>query len=133
MFKRLIESLTGKPTSTETPAPEAATSLPAQPERPELIPMYDVHGRVVQISRAEWRDKMLLPQLQAKWNNADELYGLIVNALNDGFCTEIDAASRQLVAIDPTVERGHVIRAIVLMKNGALGEAERVLLDASAK
>ena len=133
MFKRLIESLTGKPTSTETPAPEAATPLAAQPEKPELITVYDVHGRVVQISRAEWRDKMLLPQLQAKWNNADELYGLIVNALNDGFCTEIDAASRQLVAIDPNVERGHVIRAIVLMKNGALGEAERVLLDASAK
>jgi tetratricopeptide (TPR) repeat protein len=131
MFKRLIETLTGKPAGSAAPAPTTPPVIHA--EKPELITAYDVHGRAIQITRVDWRDKMLLPQLQAKWNQPDELYGLIVNALNDGFVADVEPASRHLITIDPMVERSHVIRAIVLMKHGPLAEAERVLLDAVAK
>ncbi|MFD0739843.1 tetratricopeptide repeat protein [Lysobacter koreensis] len=133
MFKRLIESLTGKSIGSEAPAHEPAAPSVARAEQSELITAYDVHGREIQITRADWRDKMLLPQLQAKWNQPDELYGLIVNALNDDFVAEIGPASARLIATDPIVERSHVIRAIVLMKHGPLDEAERVLLDATTK
>lgn len=133
MFKRLIKSLTGKPAGNEVPTVAPAAGPVEHPEQSEFITAYDVHGREIQITRVDWRDKMLLPQLQAKWSQPDELYELIVNALNDGFLAEVEPASRQLLAIDPIVERSHVIRAIVLMKNGALDEAERVLFDAGAK
>lgn len=132
MFKRLIENLAGKRAGNATPAP-APAAPPASAEPTELITAYDVHGREIRITRADWRDSMLLPQLQANWNQPDELYGLVVNALNDGFVAEVDPASRHLITIDPIVERGHVIRAIVLMKLGLLDEAERVLLAAAAK
>jgi tetratricopeptide (TPR) repeat protein len=133
VFKRLIESLTGKPAGNVAASRAPVATPEARPEDPELITVYDVHGREIQITRLDWRDKMLLPQLQAKWNEPDELYGLIVNALNDNFFSEVEPASRRLIAIDPIVERSHVIRAIVLMKTGPLDEAERVLLDAVAK
>lgn len=131
MFKRLIESLTSKRVGREAPA--SGPSAPAQAEPPDLITAYDAHGREIQIARADWRDRMLLPQLQAKWNQPDELYGLIVNALNDNFAAEVEPASVRLIAIDPNVERSHVVRAIVQMKQGSLDEAERVLRNAAAK
>lgn len=133
MFKRLIKTLTGKPVRDEASAHSSATPLVAQAGNPERITAYDVHGREVQIARADWRDKILLPQIQAKWEQPDELYSLVVSALNDGFFAEVDEASRRLLAIDPMVERSHVIRAIVLMRQKSLDEAESVLLDATAK
>lgn len=135
MLKRLIQRLTGKPAASERPMPSRQESTPpaAGTSQPELITVYDVHGRELQMTRADWRDRMLLPQLQAKWDEPDALYELIVNALNDEFISEVEPASLRLLAIDPIVERSHVIRAIVLMKFGPLDEAKRVLLDAAAK
>jgi len=119
MFKRLLDKLTG---SKESPAPAE-----------EMITAYDVHGREIRITRSEWRDKMLKPQLDAKWNAPDELYGLVVGALNDGLAAEVDAASEHLLAIDPIAERGHVIRAIVLMELERFEEAKQVLHAAAEK
>ncbi|MGN7725259.1 tetratricopeptide repeat protein [Luteimonas sp. 22616] len=132
MFKRLIQSLTGKPVDSE-PHVTARRDAPSEDAQPQLITVYDVHGRELQVTRTDWRDRMLLPQLATRWNNPDELYQLIVNALNDEFIAEVEPASRRLLEIDPIVERSHVIRAIVLMKHGPLDEAERVLRDAVAK
>lgn len=133
MFKRLVQGLKGKPSGSE------ATLEPAEPQvapadttgKPDqLITAYDVHGREIRITRADWRDRMLLPQLEAKWNDPEALYGLIVNALNDEFIAEVEPASRRLLDTDPIIERSHVIRAIVLMKLGSLDEAERILMRA---
>lgn len=134
MFKRLIKRLTGrKPVGSDAAASVRAPQQASHAEPPQLITVYDVHGREIHITRAEWCEKMLLPQLQAKWNKPDELYSLIVGALNDDFVAEVEPASRHLMTIDPIVERGHVIRAIVLMNLGSLDEAECVLLDATTK
>ena len=133
MFKRLIQSLTGK-SAAKADAPAARPGAdPGSPAPPATITAYDVHGREIQVSRQEWRDRMLLPQLQAHWSEPDALYGLIANALADGFLAEVEPASRQLLAIDPGVERSHVVRAIVLKELGKLDEAERVLGEAVAK
>lgn len=132
MFKRLIQSLAGKPAGPEQPVTARRHATPDDAQ-PQLITVYDVHGRELQVTRTDWRDKMLLPQLETRWSNPDELYQLIVNALNDGFIAEVEPASKRLMEIDPIVERSHVIRAIVLMKHGHFDEAERVLRDAAAK
>lgn len=123
MFKRLMQTLTGKPASAKPPAAVAEAAAPP-------ITAYDAHGRELQITRADWRDSMLLPQIKAMWDQPNELYQLILNALDDGFSAEVDPASQRMLEIDPIVERAHVIRAIVLMQQKRLEQAEQVLRDA---
>jgi tetratricopeptide (TPR) repeat protein len=134
MFKRLLQSLTGKKTSAgpATVTRPVKANVLGEPG-PELITVYDVHGREMQIPRAEWLEKVLKPELRAKWDQPDSLYQLIISALNDGFAIHLDEASARLLAIDPNMERGHVVRGIVLLKLDRLDEAERALRAATAK
>lgn len=111
MLKRLLGRLTKK----ADPAPE------------QLITAYDAQGRELRIPRGEWRDKVLGPNLRSAWDDPDELYRQILAALNDGFVAETDAPSARLLDIDPLPERGHTIRAIVMLQLGRLDEAEAVL------
>ncbi|WP_293764831.1 hypothetical protein [uncultured Aquitalea sp.] len=92
-----------------------------------LITVYDAYGREIKITRNEWRDKVFLPNLQQKWNEAGELYNLIISGLNDGFAPDLLSATERLLEIDDIPERSHTIRSIVLMKNGLLDAAEDVL------
>lgn len=127
MFKRILSALTGK---NEPPAPAAQAPAPAQPASPareELITVYDAYGREVQIARGDWREKMLLPNLQLKWDKPDELYTMIISALNDGFAADLLPAAERLLAIDTIPERSHTIHGIVLMKNRQIDAAEATL------
>ncbi len=134
MFKSLIQSLTGKPARSASTKVARDVGTSSAGNRPgELITVYDVHGRQIQITRGDWRDNVLLPQLKERWNEPDAIYQLIVDGLNDGFHEELERASGRLVDIDPIVERSHVIRTIVLMKLERFDEAERVLRDAIAR
>ncbi|WP_417069859.1 tetratricopeptide repeat protein [Niveibacterium terrae] len=133
MLKRLLSALTG---IKESPAPAAQTPVPAKPASPaqeELITVYDGYGRELQITRSDWREKMLQPNLQLKWDKPDELYTVIVSALNDGFATDLLPAAERLLAIDPIPERSHTIHGIVLMKNGKLDAAEATLREGMRK
>jgi Flp pilus assembly protein TadD len=134
MFKRLLRGLTGKTPHSEHPTDSRAVSANALGvSESELITVYDVHGREMRIPRAEWLEKVLKPQLRAKWDEPDALYQLIITALNDGFACHLDEPSAQLLAIDPNIERGHVLRAIVLLKLDRLDDAEQALRAATAK
>jgi tetratricopeptide (TPR) repeat protein len=93
--------------------PEAVA---AQPVVPDTIKVVDSYGRPMEIARSEWRDKMLLPALRQHWDEPDELYRLIVQALDDGMVADVREASARLVQIDPMIERGHAIDAIVRLK-----------------
>ncbi|WP_367345261.1 tetratricopeptide repeat protein [Stenotrophomonas bentonitica] len=134
MFKRLMQALGGKPDSSPRLS-DPAHDAPGEGEEghPQLITVYDAHGRELQVTRADWRDRMLLPQLQAKRDQPDALYQLILQAISDGFLADVESASIHLMDIDPNVERGHVLRAIVLMGKERWDEAERVLRNAIAK
>lgn len=134
MFKRILSALTGKTggklsVASETPASSTAP-LPADGD---LIKVYDAYGREVKITRSEWRDKVFLPNLQKKWNQADDLYGLIVSGLNDGLAPHLQPAAERLLQIDEIPERSHAILGIVLMKNGRLDAAEATLRAGIAK
>jgi tetratricopeptide (TPR) repeat protein len=116
MFRRLLAAF-----RTHTPA--------AAPEPPihDAITAYDEHGRQVVMPRAEWRDKVLHPQLKEHWDTPDALYGTILTALSDGFAPELMTAAARLVEIDGLPERSHVTYGIVLLESGRLDEAEAVL------
>ena len=115
MFRRLLAAFRPhKPT-----APPPATH--------DAIAAYDEHGRQIMMPRAEWRDKVLHPQLKQHWNMPDALYGTIQSALSDGFAPELMTAAARLVEIDDLHERSHVIHGIVLLESGRPDEAEAVL------
>jgi len=45
----------------------------------------------MKIPRSEWRDKVFLPNLQQKSNNAAELCSQIISRLNDAFAADLIA------------------------------------------
>lgn len=94
-----------------------------------LIKVHDEYGREIHISRNDWLDSVLIGNLEKNRDNPDELYNLIVSALNDGFETHLQDASARLYEIDPVKERGACIYAIVLMKNKDLDQAEEILKE----
>ncbi len=116
MFRRLLAAF-----RTHTPA-----AAPG-PAFHDTITAYDEHGRQVVMPRAEWRDKVLHPQLKEHWNTPDALHNTILSALSDGFAPELMTAAARLVEIDGLPERSHVTYGIVLLESGRLDEAEAVL------
>jgi hypothetical protein len=60
----------------------------------------------MKISRSEWRDKVFLPNLQQKWNNAAELYSQIISGLNDDFADDLIAAAARLVEMGDALRSG---------------------------
>jgi tetratricopeptide (TPR) repeat protein len=95
----------------------------------EMIEVYDEFGRKMLISRKNWLDSVLPGQLERHWNEPDALYQDIVLAVQDGFVSEVLAASKRLFEIDPIKERCYTILAIVYMKLNYLKEAENLLLE----
>jgi tetratricopeptide (TPR) repeat protein len=63
---------------------------------------------------------------QINWNNPDQLYGIIVQSLTDGFRRDVLDAARHLYEIDTLHVRAACIWGIVLMEEGRLDEAESV-------
>lgn len=100
---------------------------------PNLIRAYDKYGQEVFITKADWRANVLPGAIQAEWDNPDQLYGVILGALNDGFRADIVDAASRLYAIDQHPVRGACIWGIVLMEEGRLDEAENVFQDFISK
>lgn len=128
MFKRIMERLSGKKAEDAGPMESSAP-----PPDQELITVYDSYGRELRITRADWREKMFLPNVRLNWNDPDKLYSLILNGINDGMVAEVKDASARLLSIDPMPERSGTIRAIVLLKLGRLDDAEAVLRETMQK
>ncbi len=56
---------------------------------PNMIRVYDSYGRELFMTRQEWRDKVLLGNLERNKGNPTELYRLLVGALHDGFAADV--------------------------------------------
>lgn len=113
---------------------EPAPLADAGPENGQrLVSVVDAYGRTLQIPLDQWRQVVLKPNLEAKWDRPDELYSLILSALGDGLAGDVDEASARLVEIDPVTERAFVIRAIVQMKLDRAEDAGATLREAIAK
>jgi tetratricopeptide (TPR) repeat protein len=94
---------------------------------PNLIHVYDEYGREMFIDKETWRKDVLPGTLKSNWDKPDDLYGIIVGALNDGLYADVIEAAKHLNKIDSIPDRASCILGIVLMKNGKLDEAEAVL------
>jgi tetratricopeptide (TPR) repeat protein len=121
MLKRLLSALK-----------RSKTAAPLQDDT-RFVSAYDLNGREIKVARAEWREKVLFPNLKANWDNPDGLYNLIRSSLDDDFGPDLLHAAHRLVEIDPVPERGHTIHGIVLMKNGQLKAADATLRAGMAK
>jgi tetratricopeptide (TPR) repeat protein len=135
MLKRLLSVFGGNKNSPTVAhaAPQSAAIPVKSSNKNELITVYDAYGREIKITRNDWRDKMLLPNLEKKWNDSDALYGLMITALNDGFEESLLPAAQHLVEIDSNPERSHTVHGIVLMKNGNLTKAEATIRAGMSK
>ncbi len=105
----------------------AGSADPDEADKPQLIKIFDSYGRELMIPRAEWRDKILMSNLQEAWNEPDKLGPLIVQALRDQFYSEVIGAAEQVQRIDPNPARGAVLLGLVYQKNDRLKDAEEVL------
>lgn len=99
----------------------------------ETLSFVDPYGRMVTVSRADWREQILHPNLQQQWNDPDRLYGIIVSALQEGHAEDVAEATERLLAIDPDPERSHAVRSVVLSRLGQLDEAQAILDAAIAR
>ncbi len=112
---------------------------PAQPtieqmrSDPNFVRVYDQYGQEVFLTRQQWREEILPASLQANWDAPDELYAIVLNAMNDGLFAEIEPAAVRLHAIDTKPVRGACIYAIVLLQLSRVAEAERVLQEFLAR
>ena len=104
---------------TEAPAQEATPAPAADTEagKPQVIKIFDNYGRELTIPRNEWRDKVLMSNLQEAWNDPDKLGPMIVQALRDQFYAEVVGAAEQVHRIDPNPARGAVLLGLVYQKN----------------
>ena len=120
---------------TETPDQEAphAPSADEEAGKPQVIKIFDNYGRELTIPRNEWRDKVLMSNLQEAWNDPDKLGPMIVQALRDQFFAEVVGAAEQVHRIDPNPARGAVLLGLVYQKNERLKDAEDVLNDCLQK
>ncbi|MBC8021491.1 MAG: hypothetical protein H7Y14_00110, partial [Burkholderiales bacterium] len=101
-------------------------STPA-PAANDIILLYDKYGRELQVSREKWRTEVLPASLRSHWDDPDQLYGGILQALNDGFVAEVADAVARLRALEPQSARAAAAYGFVLLKDGRVDEAQQVL------
>lgn len=93
----------------------------------DVITAYDERGREVRIDRAVWVKDILLPNIEKAWNDAEQLYQQITQALRDEFTDSIVPAVNHLVELDGGSERSLLVQAMVRSKLGDLNGAEAAL------
>ena len=98
-----------------------------------MIRVFDGYGREMFISKQQWRENVLPESLKEVWNQPDELYTIILSALNDGFRPDVIEAAKHLYNIDPNRSRGTCVWGIVLTEEGRVDEAREIFCDYIAK
>jgi tetratricopeptide (TPR) repeat protein len=122
----ILRSLFGK-----NPAPTSVKNESTGDPRtdPNLIRVFDKYGRELFVGKDEWRTSVLPGAIRDAWHDPQRLYDVIVGALNDGFRENVVDAARRLYEIDTDPVRSACVWGIVLMEEGRLAEAEKVLSD----
>ncbi len=123
-----------EPVSISSGQQRAEPQQPGQPPTlqemrndPNFLRVFDQYGQEVFVSRQQWREEILPNNIQAAWNNPDELYGVLLNGINDGLFAEIEPAAVHLREIDPQPARAACLLAVVQLQLGQPEVAERTL------
>ena len=112
---------------SEAQPPEQPLTLEQMRNDPNYLRVFDQYGQEVFVSRQQWREEILPNNIQAAWNNPGELYGVLLNAINDGLFAEIEPAAVHLREIDPQPARAVCLLAVVQLQIGQTEAAERTL------
>ncbi len=107
------------------PAGDASVDPSKDPNR---IRVHDAYGREMFITKQQWRDNVLLGNLEKIRNQPDDLAGTIIQSLHDGFAADVLPYAAHLATIDPNHERGHIVHAVTLLDLKRYADAEAVLL-----
>ncbi len=118
IFNRLFK----KKISEEKTVPDTQ-----QGKEDEKIKVYDKYGQELYITKDQWKDNVLIGNLEAVKNKPDELYNMLLSALYDGFFQEVVKYAGILVKIDTQRSRAAIILGIAYMKCDRLDDAEHVL------
>jgi tetratricopeptide (TPR) repeat protein len=94
---------------------------------PNMIKVFDEYGREVFLTREQWKDSVLLGNLEQKRDDPEQLYGMLVGALQDGFVADVIPYAEHLWRTDPIPSRGATVLGIVYMKTDRLEDAAKVL------
>ncbi|HUQ29415.1 MAG TPA: tetratricopeptide repeat protein [Usitatibacter sp.] len=97
------------------------------------IVVFDKYGREFQVTREHWRTQVLPAALHSNWDRPEELYGGILQGLNDGFIDEVADAVKRLRELEPDSARAAAAYGFVLLKAGQAEEARGVLEGHLAK
>lgn len=107
-------------TDSQNPAPN--------PEPPSHIDAVDAQGQRVRIPREEYASKVLPDLLKANDSNPDQLTGVIMQAVRDGFAEQVIPAANRLTVIDKdNIERALTVLAVVQRDCNELELAESTL------
>jgi tetratricopeptide (TPR) repeat protein len=117
----------------QLPGLSLSMTAPPRPASEGLIRVYDQFGRVVEVGREAWRKEVLLPNLQAARDNPDELFNLIIGALNDDFAADALESARHLAGHDPKPPRAAALLGAVLLQLKDFAGARDVLEQALAR
>lgn len=133
-----LGKLFGKKPASATPTVTAGASVSradsADPAKdPNMIRVFDAYGRAMFITKQVWRDSVLVDHIKKVWDKPDDLYGIIVQSLRDGFGAYMIKPAEHLAAIDPVAERGAIILAIIYREQKRLDDSENVLRRYLAK
>lgn len=131
------EPSSAKSTSTAPPSNRDQSGAPppvrSAPDDKNKIRVFDSYGRELFIPKDQWRSQVLPGSIRSNWNNPEQLYGIIADALENGFRKEVIPAAERLYRTDPQPDRGSCVWSIVLREEGRLDEAETVLTDFIAR
>ena len=102
-------------------------STPPPPTANDSIQVFDKYGREFQVSREHWRNEVLPAALKSNWDNADALYGGILQALNDDFFEDVAGAAERLRELEPESARAATVLAFIRLRQKRIDEAQSLL------
>jgi len=95
----------------------------------ELMTVQTNNGFPIKISKDQFRSQILPEHIKQYNDKPDELYAVLMQAVNDGFGNDILEGAHRLYEIDPIKERSSTALSMVLIQAGKLEEAEQLITE----
>lgn len=95
----------------------------------DFILAFGEDGRELRIPRAHWAAEILPDAFERAWNRPEELYTVIIGAMDDEFFAEAEGPARRLYEMDPDRERAALTLSTVYLELGETDDAERILQE----
>jgi tetratricopeptide (TPR) repeat protein len=106
------------------PPVQPANAKPA--DDPNMVRVFDEYGRELFITKQQWRDNVLLGNLEQARDHPEQLYDILVGAIHDGFSADVIPYAEHLKNIDPSLSQGAIILGIVYMEVNRLDDAQHI-------